>query len=80
MQWGLLYLLLLLLLSHVALLHAPVAKEVSEVAEDGEDAVAHVGEHGHQKGRLLKRFRERLLVQAGVACDILVLGGNKDNK
>ena len=42
------YLLLLFLPSHVALLDAPVAKEVSEVAEDGEDAVAHVGEHGHQ--------------------------------
>lgn len=44
----LLYLLLLPLPSHVALLNVPMAKEVSEVAKDGEDAIAHVGEHGHQ--------------------------------
>lgn len=43
-----LYLLLLSLPSHLALLDVPVAKEVSQIAKDGEDAVAHVGEHGHQ--------------------------------
>lgn len=48
------YLLLLSLLSHVAFLDVPVAKEVSEVAEDGEDAITHVGEHSHQERSLLK--------------------------
>lgn len=43
-----LYLLLLSLPSHMALLNVPMAKEVSEVAKYGEDAIAHVGEHGHQ--------------------------------
>lgn len=42
------YLLLLSLPGHVTLLDVPVAQEVSEVAKDGEDAVAHVGEHSHQ--------------------------------
>lgn len=48
MKEGLLYLLLLSLPGHMALLDVPVAQEVSEVAKDGEDAIAHVGEHGHQ--------------------------------
>ena len=38
----------------MALLDVPVAKEVSQVAKDGEDAIAHVGEHGHQERSLLK--------------------------
>lgn len=66
-------LLLLSLPSHVALLDAPVAEEVPEVSEDSEDAVAHVCEHGHQQGRLLKGLQEGLLVQAGVVGHILVL-------
>lgn len=57
----------------MALLDVPVAKEVSEVAKDGENAVAHVGEHGHQKRSFLKRLHIGFLVEAGVVWDILVL-------
>ena len=64
----------------MALLDVPVAKEVSQVAKDGEDAIAHVGEHGHQERSLLKWFCKGLLVQAGVVCNILVLGDNNINK
>lgn len=68
-----LYLLLISLSSHVALLNVPVAEEVSEVAEDGEDAIAHVGEHGHQERRLLVGLLVGLLVQTGVDRPILLL-------
>lgn len=61
----------------MALLNVPMAKEVSEVAKYGEDAIAHVGEHGHQQRCLLKELQKGLLVQAGVVCDILVLGDSK---
>lgn len=74
------YLLLLPFPSHVTLLNVPVAKEVPEVAEDGEDAITHVGEHGHQERSLLKGFHKRLLVQAGVVRDMLPLGHSKVNK
>lgn len=70
------YLLFLSLPGHVTLLDVPLAQEVSEVAEDGEDAVAHVGEHSHQQRGLLKRLHKGLLVQAGVVRDILVLWTN----
>lgn len=76
----LLYLLLVPLTRHVALLNVPVAEEVSEVAEDCEDAVAHVGEHGHQQRRLLERLHEGLLVQAGVMIRILLLGNEKEKE
>lgn len=56
--------LLLLLPGDVAPLDLPVAQEVAEVAEDGQDAVAHVGEHGHQHGRLLEGLDEGPAVQA----------------
>lgn len=56
---------------------APVAKKVSEVAKDGEDAITHVGKHSHKQRSLLKRFHKGLLVQARVVCDMLVLGDIK---
>ena len=74
------YLLLVPLARHVALLDVPVAHEVAQVPEDGEDAVAHVGEHGHQQRRLLERFHEGLVVQAGVSHHIVVLGGGWGGK
>lgn len=58
------HLLLLPLSGRVAPLDLPVAEEVAEVAEDGEDAVAHVGEHRHQQGRLLVGLDEGPPVQA----------------
>lgn len=58
--------LFLLLPGDVAPLDLPVAEEVTEVAEDGQDAVAHVGEHCHQHGRLLKRLDEGPAVQAAM--------------
>lgn len=61
----------------MALLDVPVAEEVSEVAEDGEDAVAHVGEHSHQQRRLLERLHEGLLVQTGIMGRILLLRNKK---
>lgn len=64
----------------MTLLNVPVAKEVPEVAKDGEDAVTHVGEHGHQERSLLEGLHERLLVQAGVVRDILFLGHRKANQ
>lgn len=79
-MWKLLYLLLLSLPSHMALFDAPVAKEVPEVSENGEDAIAHVGEHGDQQGCLLKGFQEGLFVQAGVDGHILVLEDRKVRK
>lgn len=73
-----LYLLLLSLPSNMALLNVPVAEKVSEVAKDGEDAIAHVGQHGHQEWSLLVVLQKRLLVQATVAWrNILVLEGSK---
>lgn len=51
----------------MAPLDLPVAQEVAEVAEDGEDAVAHVGEDRHQHGRLLVGLDERPPVQAAAA-------------
>lgn len=48
----------------MAPLDLPVAEEVTQVAEDGEDAVAHVGEHCHEHGRLLVRLDEGPPVQA----------------
>lgn len=48
----------------MAPLDLPVAEEVAEVAEDGEDAVAHVGEHRHEHGRLLVGLDEGPPVQA----------------
>lgn len=76
----LIHLLLLPFPSHMTLLNVPMAKEVPEVAEDGEDAVTHVGEHGHQEGSLLKGFHERLLVQAGVVRHMLLLRRSRVNK
>lgn len=43
----------------------PVAEKVSEVPEDGEYAVAHVGENSYQHGRFLERLEKGLTVQAG---------------
>lgn len=58
----------------MALLNVPVAKKVSEVAKNGEDAIAHVGEHGHQEWSLLIVLQKWLLVQATVAKrNILIL-------
>lgn len=48
----------------MAPLDLPVAEEVAEVAEDGEDAVAHVGQHRHEHGRLLVGLDEGPPVQA----------------
>lgn len=71
---GLSYLLLLSLPSDVALFDVPMAEKVSEVAKNGEDAIAHVGEHGHQEWSLLIVLQKWLLVQATVAWrNILVL-------
>lgn len=61
------HLLLLPLSGSVAPLDLPVAEEVAEVAEDGEDAVAHVGEHRHQHGCLLVGLNEGPPVQAAVS-------------
>lgn len=62
----------------MALLNVPVAKKVSEVAKDGEDAIPHVGQHGHQERSLLIVLQKRLLVQVTVAWrNILVLEGSK---
>lgn len=63
---GVSHLLLLLLPGDVALLDPPVTEEVAEVAEDGQDAVAHVGEHRHQHGRLLEGLDERPLIRAAM--------------
>lgn len=57
----------------MALFNVPVSEEVSEVAKDGEDAVAHVREHSDPQGSLFERFHKWLLVQAGIMVDILVL-------
>lgn len=40
----------------VALLQADGSEEVSEVAEQGDDAEAQVRHHGHVHGRLLKHL------------------------
>lgn len=61
----------------MALLDVPVAEEVSEVAEEGEDAVAHVGEHSHEERRLLVGFHVGLLVQIGLNVPILLLWEGK---
>lgn len=72
------YLLLLSLSSDVALFNVPVAEKVSEVAKDGEDSIAHVGEHGHKKWSLLIVLQKWLLVQVPVAWRyILVLECSK---
>lgn len=47
-------LLFLSFLSKVALLQANGSEEISEVAEQGDDAEAQVRHHGHVHGRLLK--------------------------
>lgn len=47
-------LLFLSFLSKVALLQADGSQEVSEVAEESDDAEAQVRHHGHVHGRLLK--------------------------
>lgn len=52
------YFLLLLFPGDVAPLDPPVTEEVTEVAEDGEYAVAHVGEHRYQHGRLFERLQK----------------------
>ena len=67
------YLLLLPLLGHVVALDPPAAQEVPQVAEHGEDAVAHVGEDRHQQRSLLKRLHKGLVVQAGVTHCMVVL-------
>lgn len=59
--------------SDVAFLDLPLAEEVSQVAEDGEDAVAHVREHGHQHGGLFKRLDERLAIKASIALALMQL-------
>lgn len=46
----------------MAFFDPPLAEEVSQVAEDGEDAVAHVREYGHQHRGLFKRLDEGLAV------------------
>lgn len=63
-----------------------MAEEVAEVAEDGEDAVAHVGEHRHEHGRLLVGLDEGPPVQAAVS-DLkenkrrsVFKGGTRNNK
>lgn len=61
------HLLLLSLSGDVAPLDLPVAEEVAEVAEDGQDAVAHVGEDRHQHGRLLVGLDEGTPVQAAAS-------------
>lgn len=60
------YLLFVPLSGQVAFLDAPVPEEVSEVPEDGEDAVAHIGENRHKQRSLLKLLHKRLVVQAGI--------------
>lgn len=47
-------LLFLSFLSKVALLQADGSQEISEVAEQSDDAEAQVRHHGHVHGRLLK--------------------------
>lgn len=55
----------------MALFNLPVAEKVAEVAKDGEDGVADVGEDCHQHGRLLKVLFKRTTVQAVMlACDL----------
>ena len=63
---GLYYLLNFPLSGDVAPFDFPVTEKVSEVAKDGEDAVAHVGEHCHQHGRLFKRLTEGTIVKAAM--------------
>lgn len=74
-------LLLLLFPGDVAPLQLPVAQEVPQVAEDGQDAVAHVGEHSHQHGCLLEGLREGSAVEGAMVRRCMDLGGqNKKNK
>lgn len=60
------YLLLLFLSGDVAPFNLPVTKEVTEVAKDGQDAVAHVCEHCHHHGGLFKVLDEGPAVQPAV--------------
>lgn len=53
------YLLFFSFSGDVALFDLPLAEEVPQVAEDGEDAVAHVREHGHEHRGLFKQLDER---------------------
>lgn len=55
-------LLFLSLLGEVALLQANGSQEISEVAKQSDNAVAHVRHHGHVHGRL---FKGLLLVLPG---------------
>lgn len=59
-------LLLILLPGYVAPFDVPVTEIVAEIAEDGQDAIAHVCEHSHQHGRLFERLDEGSAVQAVV--------------
>lgn len=68
----------LLLSGDVALFDLPVSEEVPEVAKDGEDAVTHVGEDGHQHGRLFKRFNERPVIKAAMMRYCMDLHKNKN--
>ncbi len=74
------HLLLLLLPCDVTPLDLPVTEEVTEVAEDGEDAVAHVGEHRHQHRRLLERFDEGSAVQVAMMGCCMDLGNMGNQK
>lgn len=78
--WPLSHLLFLLLPGDVAPLDLPVTEKVAEVAEDGQDAVAHVGEHRHQHGRLLEGLDEGPPVQAAMVCCSMDLGDMGNQK
>lgn len=71
------YLLFVPLSGQVAFLDAPVPEEVSEVPEDGEDAVAHIGENRHKQRSLLKLLHKRFVVQAGITNNMVVLEEKK---
>lgn len=77
---GLSHLLFLLLPGDVAPLDLPVTEKVAEVAEDGQDAIAHVREHCHQHGRLLEGLDEGPPVQAAMVCCSMDLGNMGNQK
>lgn len=74
------YPLFLLFSGDVAPFDLPVTEEVTQVAEDGQDAVAHVGEDRHQHGRLLKRLNEGPAVQAVMMGGCVDLGDMETGK
>lgn len=57
-----------------------MAQEVPQVAEDSQDAVAHVGEHGHQHGRLLKGLDQGPANEGAMVCRCMDLGDTPKKK